>query len=418
MNKDQTKVLEKIKDGENIFITGGAGVGKSFLITGIIEHFVQNDIKFGVTAMTGSASIIINGRTIHSFMKMGLAKGSATDILKKIQKYPPTLKMLVNLKALIIDEVSMLSDSLFEKIGDILQLLHKSSKPFGDTQMILVGDMSQLKPIEGGYCFKSGYFQYFTSVLLTENMRVSDDLVFKNLLDEIRWGKCSPKSFKILENLKNTVFPDHIVPTRLFSKNADVNDINEFELNKLIELGNKTMVYKIKYNNAFKIKESKEYVSQQKLIPLTLCVGAQVVVTRNINPDMYIVNGTRGTVAELSQDCVVIQLLDLQTYTITFFNVKTDNGGIEQIDFAYIPLKLAWGLSIHSSQGMTLNALEIDLGDSIFAEGQAYTGLSRAKNLGTLRITKLLKRSFKTNKDIIEFYKSTGRTIGIAPHTF
>lgn len=148
LNIDQNKVLEVIKNKENAFITGGAGVGKSFLVSQIKDYFIESETNYSITAMTGSAAVLINGRTIHSFMGIGLAKGSPQDLIRKIKRNPIIYKTLVHLRALIIDEVSMLSDILFDKIAKIFSILHISNKPFGNLQVILVGDMSQLKPIE------------------------------------------------------------------------------------------------------------------------------------------------------------------------------------------------------------------------------------------------------------------------------
>ena len=409
LNIDQKKVLEVIKNKENAFITGGAGVGKSFLVSQIKDYFIESEINYSITAMTGSAAVLINGRTIHSFMGIGLAKGSPQDLIRKIKRNPMIYKTLVHLRALIIDEVSMLSDILFDKIAKIFSILHISNKPFGNLQVILVGDMSQLKPIEGDYCFKAEQWNdcHFEVNVLTKNMRVQNDQLFKEILDRLRWGICKDDDLDILDELRITTFPDDIIPTRLFSKNKDVDELNNLELGKLISESNPGIVYKVKYpNNPLKLKTSTNYVVSNKINEsLKLCVGAQVIVTRNIDQDLGIVNGTRGTIIKFDLDYILIKLLDQREYSLTFFHVKSDDLNDPNVDFKYIPLKLAWGISIHSSQGMTIDALEIDLGSSIFTEGQAYTGLSRARSLSSIKIKKLLKRSFKTNKDVIAFYE-------------
>lgn len=238
-------------------------------------------------------------------------------------------------------------------------------------------------------------------------MRVQNDQLFKEILDRLRWGICKDDDLDILDELRITTFPDDIIPTRLFSKNKDVDELNNLELGKLISESNPGIVYKVKYpNNPLKLKTSTNYVVSNKINEsLKLCVGAQVIVTRNIDQDLGIVNGTRGTIIKFDLDYILIKLLDQREYSLTFFHVKSDDLNDPNVDFKYIPLKLAWGISIHSSQGMTIDALEIDLGSSIFTEGQAYTGLSRARSLSSIKIKKLLKRSFKTNKDVIAFYE-------------
>jgi len=403
LNEDQQRALNAVHNLKNLLITGGAGVGKSYLISEIKKFFFDNTIPFGTTAMTGSAAVLINGRTLHSFMGIGLAKGSPDELIKKIKKNKIQYYGLIDLRALIIDEVSMLSDILFNKIDTIFSILHKTDVPFGKVQVILVGDMSQLKPIEGDYCFKAENWNKckFNVCILNKNMRVQNDIVFKNILDRLRWGICTDDDLDTLDELRQTKFIDGIIPTRLFSLNKDVDQINNLELSKL---DSPMFTYAIKYSsNPFKLKESLQYVSSQKIQDtLKLCVGAQIIVSRNVDPEYGIVNGTRGVITKLTNEHVVIKLINDTEYTITFFPVTCDDQPL--IDFKYIPLKLGWAVSIHSSQGMTLDSLEIDLGSSIFTEGQAYTGLSRARSLSSVKIIKLQKRSFKTNEDVIQFY--------------
>ena len=403
LNEDQKKVL--IETG-NTFITGGAGVGKSFLIHEILHTL--KDIHYAVTAMTGSAAVLINGRTIHSFMGIGLAKGTPNDLHRKIKRNPVIHQKLLDLEVLIIDEVSMLSDILFDKIATVFSMLHKSDKPFGKVRVILVGDMSQLKPIEGDYCFKAKSWDKcnFKVHILTKNMRVQDDTVFRDILSRLRWGICTDDDLDSLNELRQTTFPPEIIPTKLFSKNKDVDSINNVELGKLISELNPGKVYQVKHStNPVKKKESKYYIDSQKIPDsIKICIGAQVIITRNVDQESGIINGTRGTVLKAESDYVLLKLVDDREYILNYFNVKCFD--LENIDFRYMPLKLGWGVSIHSSQGMTIDALEIDLGESIFTEGQAYTGLSRARSMKSIKITRLLKRSFKTNKDVIEFYKS------------
>ena len=165
-------------------VTGGAGVGKSFVTTNIIDYFRSVGKKIGICAMTGSAAILINGTTLHSFMGFGLGKGDSMILINKIQKNKVITKKLKMLDVLVIDEVSMLNDSLFEKISEIFQLLKGNEKPFGGVQVILVGDPFQLCPIEGDYCFLSKMWKEsnFEVVLLKQNMRITDDLIFKNII--------------------------------------------------------------------------------------------------------------------------------------------------------------------------------------------------------------------------------------------
>ena len=405
LNASQISALDSIKNCKNTFITGFPGSGKSYLIESVCKYFKESKINYGLTALTGCAAILIGGRTLHSFLGIGLAKGTPVELYKLIRRREGLLPKLIALKTLIIDEASMLSDQLFDKICELFKLIHGNNKAFGGIQIILVGDMSQLKPVEGDYCFHAGNWDFsgIQILNLTENMRVQNDPEFEKLLKHIRWGVCTETDFNILESMKNTVFPDYIYPTKLFSTNKDVDSINQFELGKLIQSGAQTINYPIRYtDNPYKLKRSTEYVISNKIPEFTkICVGAQIMITRNLDFDNGIVNGTKGVVVSLNSTSVVIKLVNGKGYSLSYFNhIDPEN----KIDFKYLPIVLAWAMTIHKSQGMTIDSLEIDLGSSIFTDGQAYVALSRARNKESVLISKLKKSSIKTNKSVIEFY--------------
>ena len=296
LNEKQKIILQKILDGKNAFITGFAGSGKSYLIEHICNSLLEIKKNYALTAMTGCASVLINGRTLHSTLGIGLGKGTPHELIKRIRRNIGLFDYLKSLDVLIIDEVSMLNDTLFDKIAEIFKIIHNSSeRPFGKLQIILVGDMSQLKPIEDEYCFCAKCWNdcKIEVSFLTENMRVNDDTRFSDFLQELRWGKLTDLAL-IEEMKKNNISDGEIVPTKLFSKNKDVETINQYELGLLLKEGKELINYKIIFNPN-KLKESTKYVTDNKIpMSLTLCIGAQVMVTRNINFDNQIVNGTRG----------------------------------------------------------------------------------------------------------------------------
>jgi ATP-dependent DNA helicase PIF1 len=392
LNDEQLNVLDSVESGFNIFLTGMPGSGKSFCVKSILENLVLKKKVFGITAMTGSAAVLIGGTTVHSFLGIGLAREDPHFIIDRMLK--DKYRRIQTLEVLLVDECSMLSDILFDKIDSILKIIKNNNQPFGGVQMILVGDGFQLAPIEGTYCFLSKKFTLFKVIELNINMRQRDDSLFMELLDRIRWGKCQSGDLLILKNLSDTQFPSDIVPTRLFSKNLEVDNINNYELGKL---DTPVQVYSIKYTS----KASKQYIDSNKIpLNISVCIGAQVIITRNISIEAGLVNGTRGVVTGLLPTSVIIKTLNGDKVVIEYFNVKD-----QSINFGYLPLKLAWAVTIHSSQGMTLDALEIDLG-SVFAPGQSYTGLSRAKSLTSVRVTGVKKESFRTSQLVIDFYKN------------
>jgi len=416
LNDEQKLVVDNVANGNNILITGSAGCGKSFVVKYIIQYAHESQKIIGICAMTGSAAVLIGGTTVHSFMGIGLGAEPVDYLVRKICANPTgKAKQLKELQMLIIDEVSMMNDILLTKISQILSLIRKNPAPFGGMQLILVGDPFQLCPIEYDYFFNSSEWVRgnFKVSLLKLNMRQADDDVFKSILDRVRWGNCNKADYKILKNLRNNMFPEDITPTRLYSHNRDVDYINNTELDKLINAGAQVYIYTLQYKGSKEKRElSKKYAQSNKLTEsLVLCKGAQVALTRNIDIERGLVNGSRGIVIEIMSTSIIVKFNTAGIVPIEYYNLKSSTSSststslfASDIDIGYIPLKLAWALSIHSSQGMTLDALEIDLGSSIFAYGQAYTGLSRARNMNSIKLVGLLPESFKTSPQVIEFY--------------
>jgi ATP-dependent DNA helicase PIF1 len=396
MNPEQQLALDDVLKGENVFITGGAGVGKSYLVNKIVQRLANKNP--GVCAMTGCAALLINGVTLHSYLGIGLAKEAAVTLAHRVRKFTNVFQKLVSLKILLIDEVSMLNDELFEKISEFLGLVRGNMLPFGGVQVILVGDPFQLSPVEGGYFFTSKLWSrnIFKVHTLTANMRQAGDRAFKDLLDRLRWGDCSREDLAVLHRCQDTVFPPGITPTKLYSKNINVDAINQREYDKL---DTPSQEYACWHLN----EGSKKWATANRVPDKVFFrVGAQVMCTRNI-PTLGLVNGSRGVVTSTTANDVCIQLLGGESVRVGFISVTPfDNPYIE---IKYMPLKLAWAITIHSSQGMTIDALEVDLGKDVFACGQAYTGLSRAKSLDTVRVTSVIAKSFITSPVVKKFFR-------------
>ncbi len=396
LTDEQSSVLTDVLEGRNIFLTGDAGTGKSFLIGAIVKCK-----KFtAVTAMTGSAALLINGSTLHSFLGIGLAKEPAEKLARSVRKFTPVVNRILETKTLIVDESSMLSDELFEKVDAFLKIIKRSCKPFGGIQMVLVGDPFQLCPVEGSYFFTSKIWEEsgFIRRNLTVNMRQKGDPLFKEILDTVRFGGCPPKYVEILEKLRDTKFPDGIKPTRLYSKNVSVDGINQGELSDLIEAGADSKEYPVNCSS----EKGRKWVKLNKIPEkVTLCVGAQVMCTRN-QPTLGLANGSRGVITKADAFGVWFKKLDGATVFVPYFVAPIGND--DQV--SYMPVKLAWAITIHSAQGMTIDALEVDLGQDIFTWGQAYTGLSRATSLDTVRVTNILPSSFVTHRIVLDKFSS------------
>lgn len=403
MNEDQQRILEKVRSGANVCITGGAGTGKSYLVSEISRD-LHDKKHMAVTAMTGSAALLIRATTLHRRLSLRLAKGTAAEIafnISKNRKFTAYYDIL-ELDLLIIDEFSMLNDILFDKVSKVLQILRRNSKPFGGIQVVLVGDLYQLPPVEDRYCFQSDLWPKcnFEICELTQNMRQKDDEPFMEMLKRLRLGRCSREDLAVLRSLKETQFPEGIEPTKLYCKNVDVDRINSEALQKV---GGQLFTFPTKYTGS--LEASVQYAKSCNVPEqVTVCVGAQVMVTYNYNPELGLVNGTRGVVTALDQKAVKIRLLDGREEMVPYIKIEQEDDPDVGLDF--MPLKLAWAVTIHKSQGMTLDAIEIDIGSNIFTVGQAYTALSRARNLKSVRVMDVAARSFCTSHDVIDFFTS------------
>ena len=408
LNTEQQMAIDAFKKGNNIFLTGPAGTGKSVTLKEIIKYCNNNNINFGVTATTGTAAFLIGGKTLHSYLGIGLAKDSAEEIYKFVRyKLKHIADKLRNLSVLIIDEISMLDTELFNKISEYLCFIRKSNKAFGGLQLILTGDFCQLEPVQGEFCFNSNIWPLLNlqTIYLHKLIRQDGDKEFQKMLSKLRYGICSERTFNKLLELKNTTFGD-VKPTKLYPYNIDVDKINKQEYDKLITSGAEMKKYITKYplitsKNKDKIEKWIKSIELPEFVEL--CVGAQVMVIANIDQDNGIVNGTRGVVIELKDKSVFIKRVNGLIHEVKFH--KNTDSLDPTFCAEFIPLKLAYAITHHKSQGATLDAIEIDIGTKVFAAGQAYTAISRARDLNSIKIVAISKKSFIANKDVLEFYK-------------
>ena len=400
LNEEQNNALKCVMDGHSILLTGSAGTGKSYTIKYIIEYLNNANKKYAITASTGTAAVIIGGQTLHSFLGLGLGTGSVKEILNNILKNKKKYESILNLDVLIIDEISMIDKELFEKISIILSIIKSNDKFFGNIQLILVGDFCQLAPVKGKYCFLADIWNKMNIkiVLLEKLIRHNEDLLFQQMLKILRKGKCTDNIIKVLNKLKDTEFENGIIPTKLYPINVNVDKINNIEIEKLKAEGNISKTYRA-VTSCDKEKEGEKFT-----IELTL--NAQIIVIRNINVEDSLVNGTRGIIKHLGEDFVIINdvkgnIHKIKYFTDTFNNVISSKSSY----IIHMPIRICYALSIHKSQGMTIDALELDLGSNIFTCGQSYTALSRAKKLSSIKIIDIDKDSFRTNIDVKKFYK-------------
>ncbi len=407
IDQEQSRALDFVKTGRNVFVTGPAGTGKTFTVRAIVEWARSAGIPFGVTATTGAAAILIGGKTLHSYLGIGLARKPVDQLVYEAKtKKKLIVRKLLETKLLIIDEISMMSDELLDKVSAYLSQIRKNPRPFGGIQVIFVGDFHQLPSVEGDYCFLSHTWAAMDihCIELKHNHRQDKDVLFQEILSRARVGALLPEDIETLANLRHTTWDDGILPTRLFSKNVAVDRINQDAYHELIANGAKEQTYKTKFSGE-KAKTWATSIGIKEQVDL--CVGAQVMITWNVCVDEGIVNGTRGIIIDVTATGPHIRLRNGRTIRIDMHRIACDED--PNIYVITMPVRLAYSISIHKSQGCTLDAVCLDLGPSIFADGQAYTALSRARSLDSIRITQVDARAFKTNANVLEFYQQMRR---------
>ena len=401
LNDEQQLAFDAVRHGDSIFLCGSAGVGKSYTLRCIMEWGQKRGLHIQQTAMTGTAALLVNGRTLHSFLGVGLGRGSPDDLaLRTQEKNKSLVRRLCRLQILLIDEVSMLDAELCDKISGYLSILRNDTRPFGGVQMVFSGDLAQLPAVNGKFAFHANAWKALApkKCILKTLVRQAGDPVFQNMLERLRFGICEPEDFERLLECKKTKFPDGIQPTRLYALNKDVDRINSEEFERLRSTcGAPTRTYAPK----FACPSSRRWAEACGIANgIELCVGAQVVVTRNL--DDGCVNGSRGVVSALGENVVSIKLLSGASTDVPYVIIENDD---ESLKVSVMPLKLAYALTCHKSQGMTMDAIELDLGPSIFECGQAYTALSRARSLANVKITAVVPRAFKCHPDVVAFYE-------------
>ena len=366
---------------------------------------------YGLCASTGKAASLIGGRTLHSYLGIGLGRGSSEEWYARLSSAMYLRKTFENLRAvqvIIIDEISMISAEMLDKISEYLQTIRRNTEPFGGVQMIFVGDFAQLPPVNGRYAFKSEEYISANVQLhpLTKCFRQSDP-VFVKILNEIRYGKCSDESYAILkaQTSIDELYSEGLKPMRLLSTNAEVDRVNEQELNKVCaETGCKPTSFPVKVMPG-QMKKSETYRKADGIPDeVKLVVGAQVVVTYNLSTS--VVNGSQGTVIAMSGNEIVVSIVGGTEVTIGYSPYKSpeDMNVFEaKTIFTFMPIKLGWASTIHKVQGMSLSLLEVDL-SKVFCHGQTYTALSRCKSLGGLLVKGLSKRAFICDSIVKRFY--------------
>lgn len=384
----QSQALEILKSGQNVFLTGSAGTGKTYVLNEYIAYLKARKVPVAVTASTGIAATHMNGMTIHSWSGIGIKSVITSSNLSSMKSKKYLKQHLEKAQVLIIDEISMLHLGQLNSVNTVLKYFKISESAFGGIQVVFSGDFFQLppigtEPIGQRFAFMSpSWVEANLAVCyLTDQFR-QDDNELNEILNEIRSASLSNKSRKHLLAAQYTKLETKITPTKLYTHNVDVDRINIEHLNSLKE---KSKKFKASTKGNAKILEVfKKSVQAAEVIELK--IGAKVMFVKN-NPEAGYINGSLGEVIDYSDvGFPVVKLINGKTIVANqdTWSVE-DDGGKALATYNQVPLRLAWAITVHKSQGMTLDAAEIDLSKT-FERGQGYVALSRLKNLSNLKL--------------------------------
>ena len=398
----QEKALAILKSGKNVFLTGSAGTGKTFVLNQYITYLKERKVPVAITASTGIAATHMNGMTIHSWAGIGVKDHLTRANLVSMRSKKYLKDHLEKVKVLIIDEVSMLHKNQLNLVDTVLKYFKDNENPFGGIQVVLCGDFFQLPPIGNQGEMSKDKFAFMSEAwvkanlvvcYLTEQYRQNDN-VLNQILNEVRSGEMTEKSFKTLQQTQINNLDDEKELTQLFTHNYDVDQINKQYLLQLTGTtkryiaktkGNKKLVDTLK--NAVLASEELEFK-----------IGAKVMFVKNDAEKRY-VNGSMGEIVGYSDKGYPrVKLLDGRIITSApeDWSIQDDNGKT-LASYHQIPLRLAWAITVHKSQGMTLDAAVIDLSKT-FEKGQGYVALSRLKNLECLKLLGLNEMALRVDQ--------------------
>jgi ATP-dependent DNA helicase PIF1 len=450
LTQEQKEVVNELLHSNNIALLGAAGCGKSYLLSilyqefpGLKRRYLQayhpdthpKITRIQICALTGCAALLLGhkAKTLHSWAGIGLGKGTAGELYTKIRRNTKAMKNWLCTDLLIIDEVSMMTAELLDKLNEIAKKIRSNKKPFGGMQVVLVGDFYQLPPVNKTdeatqFVFESEAWkeiveQTGTIVELTEIQRQKDP-VFQTILKEARVGALSSETCKVLEECQQRNWREHrIRPTLIFPRRAEVDMINESNLRAL--KGRRytykaRLVYDGKMPEGFTEKDegfqrALHYADSNApyLVDLELALNAQVMLIANAFPEQGLVNGSRGVVVDF---CPQTNLPMVEFVNGVKKLIGTHTWPIEDYEFvsrSQIPLRLGYSITVHKVQGSTLDAALIDVGSGIFEYGQAYVALSRVRSLDALYVHDFDPAAFRVHPKVKRFYE----TLSMSPTT-
>ncbi|WP_413289818.1 DEAD/DEAH box helicase [Bdellovibrio sp. HCB337] len=402
LSPEQSHALELLRSGENVFLTGGAGSGKSYLIRHFMEELDPKQTP--ILASTGAAAVLLGGRTFHSFFGLGIMEGGVDATYERGAKDHRLLNRLKKVEGVIIDEISMIPGAALMVAEALAQKARDSKLPWGGMRVISVGDFAQLPPVtrtgDRDWAFLNEVWARsgFQLCQLSHNQRVQDN-EFLDVLADVRYGKVTQRVFDFLSD-KVRPHDEEASGTRLFGR----RDMSEnFNQKKLSEINEVEVTI-----DAIYIGSEKHVETLMKVAPvpqkLTLKIGCKVIFLQN-DPQKRWINGTRGTVTKIEVDKITVKKEHGREVNVdkSSFSMQDAEGNVTATAIQF-PLSLAYATTIHKSQGSTLDELWCDL-RSLWEPGQAYVALSRLRSAEGLKLVGWNPRSIIVDPKVLEFYQ-------------
>ncbi|XP_042660056.1 ATP-dependent DNA helicase PIF1 isoform X1 [Tyto alba] len=410
LSAEQEAVLGAVRSGKSVFFTGCAGTGKSFLLKKIVGSLPPKSTY--ATASTGVAACHIGGTTLHSFAGIGSGKAPLEQCIQLAER-PGVRQHWLACQHLIIDEISMVDGKFFDRLEAVARAIRKRDEPFGGIQLIICGDFLQLPPVckaneETKFCFQAKSWRkcIHINMELTE-VRRQTDKTFISLLSAVRLGRCTEEvTRQLMQTAANRSERDGILATRLCTHKDDVELTNE---RCLQQLSGEVHTFEALDSDPMLVKLIDAQCPVGGRVELKL--GAQVMLAKNLDVSQGLVNGARGVVVGFESEqkglpkvrflCGVTQAIKMEKWVFK---------GLSGVHLSrqQLPLKLAWAISIHKSQGMSLDCVEISL-SRVFESGQAYVALSRARSLAGLRVLDFDPKVVKADPSVLQFYRQLRR---------
>ncbi|XP_025952552.2 ATP-dependent DNA helicase PIF1 [Dromaius novaehollandiae] len=406
LSAEQDAVLSAVLSGKSVFFTGCAGTGKSYLLKRIVGSLPPQSTY--ATASTGVAACHVGGTTLHAFAGIGSGKAPLEQCIQLAER-PGVRQHWLACQHLIIDEISMVDGKFFDKLEAVARAVRKRDEPFGGIQLIICGDFLQLPPVckaneETKFCFQAKSWRKCIQINmeLTE-VRRQTDKTFISLLSAVRLGRCTEEVARLLmQTATNRAERDGILATWLCTHKDDVELTNE---RCLQQLSGEVHTFEALDSDPVLVKLIDAQCPVGSRVELKL--GAQVMLAKNLDVSQGLVNGARGVVVGFESEqkglpkvrflCRVTKVIKVERWVF-----KGPSG--VYLSRQQLPLKLAWAISIHKSQGMSLDCVEISL-SRVFENGQAYVALSRARSLAGLRVLDFDPKVVRADPSVLQFYR-------------